>query len=241
VGRTRQTNLRTWAARLLEQALPALEGFTSPRAWAFAILGLHEYLRVLEGDLLADRWRLELAERLLAAFRGHASPEWPWLEPIVSYDNARLPQALILSGRWLQRQDMMETGLRALGWLQDAQRAPEGHFRPIGSEGFWPQGGVPASHDQQPLEATASVAACLEALHATGDPHWRQEAIRSFDWFLGRNDLRRPLYDASNGGCFDGLQPAGVNRNQGAESTLAFLMALADMKLLHSEALTATP
>jgi glycosyltransferase involved in cell wall biosynthesis len=241
VGRTRQTNLRTWAARLLEQALPVLEGFTSPRAWAFAILGLHEYLRVLEGDLLADRWRLELAERLLEAFRRHASPDWPWLEPIVSYDNARLPQALILSGRWLQRQDMMETGLRALGWLQDAQRAPEGHYRPIGSEGFWPQGGIPASHDQQPLEATASVAACLEALNATGDRHWRQEAIRSFDWFLGRNDLRRPLYDASNGGCFDGLQPAGVNRNQGAESTLAFLMALADMKLLHSEALTATP
>jgi glycosyltransferase involved in cell wall biosynthesis len=241
VGRTRQTNLRTWAARLFEQALPALEGFTSPRAWAFAVLGLHEYLRVLDGDLLADRWRLELSERLLEAFQRHATPEWPWLEPIVTYDNARLPQALILSGRWLQRQDMMETGLRALSWLQDAQRAPQGHFRPIGSEGFWPQGGVAATHDQQPLEATASVAACLEALHATGDNRWRQEAIRSFDWFLGRNDLQRPLYDASNGGCFDGLQPSGVNRNQGAESTLAFLMALADMKLLHSEAVTTQP
>lgn len=241
VGRTRQTNLRNWAARLFEQALPALEGFTAPRAWAFAVLGLHEYLRVLDGDLLAERWRLDLSERLLHAFRSHATPAWPWLEPIVSYDNARLPQALILSGRWLQRQDMMETGLRALTWLQDSQRAPEGHYRPIGSEGFWPQGGVAATHDQQPLEATASVAACLEALHATGDDRWRQEAIRSFDWFLGRNDLRRPLYDASNGGCFDGLQRADVNRNQGAESTLAFLMALADMKLLHSESLTASP
>jgi hypothetical protein len=205
------------------------------------VLGLHAYLRVLDGDLLAERWRLDLSERLLHAFRSHATPAWPWLEPIVSYDNARLPQALILSGRWLQRQDMMETGLRALTWLQDSQRAPEGHYRPIGSEGFWPQGGVAATHDQQPLEATASVAACLEALHATGDDRWRQGAIRSFDWFLGRNDLRRPLYDASNGGCFDGLQRADVNRNQGAESTLAFLMALADMKLLHSESLTASP
>jgi hypothetical protein len=184
---------------------------------------------------------LELSERILEAFRRHATPDWPWLEPIVSYDNARLPQALILSGRSLQRRDMLEMGLRALRWLQDAQRAPEGHYRPIGSEGFWRQGGVPATHDQQPLEATASVAACLEALHATGDHRWRQEVIRSFDWFLGRNDLRRPLYDASNGGCFDGLQPSGVNRNQGAESTLAFLLALADMKLLHSEALTASP
>ena len=241
VGRTRQTNLRTWAARLFEQALPALEGFTSPRAWAFAVLGLHEYLRVLDGDLLADRWRLELSERLLAAFQNHASSAWPWLEPIVTYDNARLPQALILSGRWLQRKDMMEVGLRALTWLQDSQRAPQGHFRPIGSEGFWPQGGIAATHDQQPLEATACVAACLEAFHATGSEHWRQEAIRCFDWFLGRNDLQRPLYDASNGGCFDGLQPGGVNRNQGAESTLAFLMALADMKLLHSEAVTSQP
>lgn len=241
VGRTRQTNLRNWAARLFEQALPVLDGFTSPRAWAFAVLGLHEYLRVLHGDLLAARWRLDLSERLLAAFQAHASSDWPWLEPIVSYDNARLPQALILSGRWLQRSDMLEMGLRALTWLQQAQSAPEGHFRPIGSEGFWQQGHLPPSHDQQPLEATASVAACIEALHATGDEHWRQEAIRSFEWFLGRNDLHLPLYDASNGGCFDGLQPTGVNRNQGAESTLSFLMALADMKVLTSEDVTNHP
>ncbi|MEB3318981.1 MAG: glycosyltransferase family 4 protein [Cyanobacteriota bacterium] len=241
VGRTAQTNLRNWAARLFERALPALEGFTSPRAWAFSVLGLHEYLRVLHGDLLAARWRLDLSERLLSAFAAQASDDWPWLEPIVSYDNARLPQALILSGRWLGRSDMLETGLRALTWLQRSQTAPGGHFRPIGSEGFWLRGGQPASHDQQPLEASASVAACLEALHATGDDHWRLEANRCFEWFLGRNDLNRPLYDGSNGGCFDGLQPTGVNRNQGAESTLSFLIALADMKLLTSEDVTPHP
>jgi glycosyltransferase involved in cell wall biosynthesis len=241
VGRTEQSNLRHWAARLFERALPALATFTSPRAWAFAVLGLHEYLRVLHGDLLAARWRLELSERLLAGFAAHATDDWPWLEPIVSYDNARLPQALILSGRWLGRSDMLETGLRALTWLQKAQTAPEGHFRPIGSNGFWSKGSAPASHDQQPLEATASVAACIEALHATGDDHWRQEAKRCFAWFLGRNDLNRPLYDGSNGGCFDGLQPSGLNRNQGAESTLSFLIALADMKLLSSDDVTTTP
>ncbi|MFN9990297.1 MAG: glycosyl transferase family 1, partial [Cyanobacteriota bacterium] len=241
VGRTEQTNLRNWAARLFEQALPVLEGFTSTRAWAFAVLGLHEYLRVLHGDLLADRWRLDLSERLLAAFATHATSDWPWLEPIVSYDNARLPQALILSGRWLQRHDMLTVGLQSLSWLQQAQSASVGHFRPIGSDGFWLQGSLPPTHDQQPLEATASVAACIEAFHATGDEHWRQEAIRSFEWFLGRNDLHQPLYDASNGGCFDGLQPTGVNRNQGAESTLSFLMALADMKLLTSEDVTIHP
>ena len=235
VGRTHQTNLRNWAARLFERALPALERLRSPRAWAFAVLGLHEYLRVLDGDLLADRWRIELSERLLRAFQNQASADWPWLEPIVSYDNARLPQALIVSGRWLKRDDMLSTGLEALQWLMQTQSAPEGHFRPIGSEGFWRRGSRPASHDQQPLEATASVAACIEAFHATGEEHWRQEANRSFEWFLGRNDLGQPLYDASNGGCFDGLQPGDLNRNQGAESTLAFLMALADMKLLSSQ------
>jgi glycosyltransferase involved in cell wall biosynthesis len=232
VGRTHQLNLRNWAARLFERALPALEDFTSPRAWAFAVLGLHDYLRILDGDRLALRWRLELAERLLAAFQANASPDWPWLEDVVAYDNARLPQALIISGRWLGRADMLETGLTALAWLQRVQTAPAGHFRPIGSEGFWRRGSAPALYDQQPLEAAASVAACLEAFHASGDDHWLHEAQRAFDWYLGGNDLQQPLYDATNGGCYDGLQPAGLNRNQGAESTLAFLMALADMRAI---------
>lgn len=220
VGRTRQPNLRNWAARLFERALPALETFTSPRAWAFAVLGLHDYLRILDGDRLALRWRLELAERLLALFRS----------------NARLPQALIISGRWLGRADMLETGLEALAWLQRAQTSPSGHYRPVGSEGFWLRGATPALHDQQPLEAAAAVAACLEAFHATADGHWRQEATRAFDWYLGGNDLQQPVYDAINGGCYDGLQPAGLNRNQGAESTLAFLMALADMRAIQGPA-----
>ena len=156
------------------------------------------------------------------------------LEERVTYDNARLPQALIISGRWLGRADMLDTGLKALRWLQAAQTAPAGHYRPIGSEGFWQRGALPALHDQQPLEAAAAVAACLEAFHATADDHWRREALRAFDWYLGSNDLKQPLYDATNGGCHDGLQPAGLNRNQGAESTLAFLMALADMRAFPS-------
>ncbi|MEB3199187.1 MAG: glycosyltransferase family 4 protein [Synechococcaceae cyanobacterium] len=241
VGLTHQPNLRNWAARLFERALPVMEGFSSPRAWAFAVLGLNEYLRILDGDLLAHRWRLELCERLLACFRAGADDSWPWLEDCVTYDNPRLPQALILSSRWLERPDMRDTGLRALSWLMQAQTAPAGHFRPIGCEGFWQRGEAPATHDQQPLEAAAAVAACLEALHATGDRHWRQQADRAFSWFLGNNDLQQPLYDATNGGCFDGLQPTGLNRNQGAESTLSFLMALADMRrLLDDEAATGT-
>ena len=149
-----------------------------------------------------------------------------------------IAQALILSGRWMGDDTVLSTGLEALDWLQSAQTASEGHFRPIGSEGFWVRGAAPASHDQQPLEATAAVAACLEAFHASGDGRWRREAIRSFEWFMGNNDLNLPIYDGTTGGCFDGLQPVGVNRNQGAESTLAFLIALADMKSLADDDLS---
>lgn len=238
VGRTQRDSLRNWAAALFEKALPALEHFTSPRAWAFAVLGLHEYLRVLHGDLLANRWRYDLAGRLLVLFERHSSAEWPWLEDIVSYDNARIPHALILTGYWGERHHMLQTGLKALRWLQECQTGAAGCFRPVGSNGFWKRGKEPALYDQQPLEAAASVSACIEAWHITKDDWWRQEAQRAFEWFLGSNDLNLPLYDATNGGCFDGLHANRINQNQGAESTLCFLLALAEMKTLHHETLS---
>lgn len=231
-GRTSHPSLRAWATSLFDAALPPVEDFTSPRAWAFAILGIHEYLRVLHGDLLANRLRIELAARLEALYRREAAEGWLWFEPVVSYDNARLPQALILSGRWTGHQQQLEHGLKALRWLMETQRSPEGYFRPIGSNGFWRRGQPPAWHDQQPLEACACVSACIEAFGATGDPHWREEARRAFDWYLGANDLGAPLYDAATGGCCDGLHESRVNLNQGAESTLSFLLALAEMRAL---------
>lgn len=238
VGRTRNNGLRAWAAGLFEIALPPLEALTSPRAWAFAILGLHEYLRVFNGDLLADRWRHELAGRLKALFQKNAGPGWPWLEDIVSYDNARIPHALILHGRWAECPEMLQTGLDALRWLQTAQTGTDGFFRPIGSNGFWKRGEEPAVFDQQPLEAAASVSACIEAYNATSDPWWRTEATRAFEWYLGSNDLNLALFDASNGGCFDGLNANRANQNQGAESTLSFLLALVEMKALHNHLLS---
>ncbi len=238
VGRTQRDGLRHWAADLFEQALPVLEHFTSPRAWAFAVLGLHEYLRILHGDLLANRWRYQLAGRLQQLFEQNRSGDWPWLEDIVSYDNARIPHALILTGYWGERHDMLQTGLTALRWLQENQIGEAGCFRPIGSDGFWKRGGSPALHDQQPLEAAAAVSACIEAWHLTRDDWWAIEAQRSFEWFLGNNDLNLPLYNAANGGCFDGLHANRVNRNQGAESTLSFLLALAEMKAFRHETLS---
>lgn len=235
VGRTSSAGLRSWAASLMERSLPAVEDFTSPRAWAFAILGLHEYFRCLHGDLHADRRRDELAKRLFDLFQRNASPDWPWCEDIVAYDNPRIAQALILAGRFTGNEDMKNTGLNTLAWLMERQTGIDGCFRPIGSNGFWRRGAEPALHDQQPLEAAAAVSACIEAFNASGDSAWEKSAQRAFDWFLGANDLRLPLYDPSTGGCFDGLHDNRVNQNQGAESTLSFLLALAEMQALRKQ------
>jgi hypothetical protein len=230
VGRSRREGLRSWAAELFEKALPAVQGFTSPRAWAFAIIGLHEYLRTLSGDLMANQIRSQMAQRLHSLYEGSASSDWLWFEDVVSYDNARLPHALIMTGRWANLPALREVGLKSLRWLTEHQIAPDGHFRPIGSNGFWKRGGAPAQFDQQPVEAHAMICACLEAYEATGDNYWLAYAGKAFEWFHGSNDLGLSLYDAQSGGCRDGLHIDRVNQNQGAESTLAFLLSLAEMR-----------
>lgn len=231
LGRSEDAGLRGLASRLFDQALAPLSSFTSPRAWAAALIGLHEYRRRYAGDRIAQQLEVELAERLLTLYRSEASPDWPWFEPILAYGNAVLPHALLVAGVNLQRADMIETALATLEWLMEVQRPGGGHFVPIGSEGFYRRGGTRARFDQQPIEAQATVSACLEAHRVTGDPRWRDHAVCAFEWFLGRNDLGLPLYDAATGGCRDGLHADRVNQNQGAESTVAFLTALAEMML----------
>ena len=230
IGRTRNEHLRAWATPLFETALPAAESFASPRAWAFTVLGLHEYLRALDGDLWASGLRKNLANRLFALWQQNATEEWPWFEDTVAYDNARLSHALILTGRWISNQSMKDAGLRSLRWLTEHQQGKDGVFRPVGSNGFWSRGRAPAVNDQQPLEAAAAVSACLEAYHTTEDTFWHGEARRAYDWFLGSNDLGLALYDPTTGGCRDGLHANRMNQNQGAESTLSFWLASAEMR-----------
>jgi len=232
VGRSRRDDLRHWALDLFQMALPSVSKTTSPRAWALGLKAIHEYLRKMSGDRTVDLMRDTLTDQLLVAFKQNCSNDWPWFEHVLSYDNACLPHALILSGRWSKRGEALDLGLHCLRWLMAEQTAEAGHFRPIGSNGFYRRGQQRAVFDQQPLEACASVSACVEAWSATADSFWLDEAWRAFAWFLGDNDLQLPLYDARSGGCFDGLQDCGVNMNQGAESTLAFLLALQEMKLL---------
>jgi glycosyltransferase involved in cell wall biosynthesis len=231
-GRSQRRDLQMWASHLYEPALRAVVETTSPRAWAFALVGIHDYLRKLSGDRLANQIRDLLTSRLIELYRSAASGEWPWFEDTVSYDNARLPHALILAGRWTSNGEALEIGLGSLRWLSQVQRSPGGGFRPVGSNGFFHRGQRPAEFDQQPIEAGAMVSACIEAYRTTDDRFWLDEAHLAFEWFLGRNDLGLPLYDSRSGGCFDGLHEDRVNQNQGAESTLAWLAALAEMKLL---------
>jgi glycosyltransferase involved in cell wall biosynthesis len=227
------------ASTLFRQALPVAEGFTAARAIAFALVGIHAYLVTFFGDSEARRMRAVLAERLYEMFHAHTSDDWPWLEDTVTYDNAKLPHALILSGQWLHRDDMIVMGLRALEWLVEIQ-TDAGHFVPIGNQGWYQRGGPKARFDQQPLEAQALVDACIAAYQLTRECLWWERAINALSWFLGHNDLNLPLYDAKTGGCRDGLHSDEVNQNQGAESTLAWLLSLAALHRLSADELLAS-
>src|SRR6201993_2445577 len=229
LGRSKNEGHRNLCALLFQRGLPAVENFSSPRAWAFALLAIQEYLRAFSGDRNAKQLREVLTNRLVELFRTNSSDDWVWFEPVAAYDNAKLSQALILSGYWTSRGDVVEIGLHSLRCLVEQQKAEGGHFAPIGSNGFWTRGNECARFDQQPLEAYAMIAACVEAYSLTGDLIWQRAARRCFEWFLGRNDLGESLYDSSTGGCRDALHPDRVNQNQGAESSLAFQLALAEM------------
>jgi glycosyltransferase involved in cell wall biosynthesis len=233
IGRSSASTLTSLASGLFEKALPAILDTTSPRAWAFTLIGIHEYLRRFEGDRLIGQIRDELAQRLLTLYQANSRERWRWYEQELAYCNAVLPRAMLLCGEWLPNADMTAAGLESLNWLADLQRSKtlDGHFVPIGSNGFYQRGGEQARFDQQPVEAQTMVSACLEAYRLTHDSCWYKEAQRVFEWYLGRNDLGLAVYDPTTGGCRDGLHPDRVNENQGAESTLAFLQSWLELRL----------
>jgi len=233
VGRSRDPGCKGLASQLFQSGLHAVSGFTSPRAWAYALLGIDEYLRAFQGHTHMQGVQKLLSERLLDLYQRTSSPGFPWFEDRLTYCNARLPQALLVSGAWMEHDEMIATGLRSLAFLVSEQRSPEGYFAPIGSNGFYVRGGTRAEFDQQPVEACATIAACLEAQRITGDAKWTESARSAFRWFFGENQLEQPLYDSETGGCRDGLHADRVNENQGAESSLGFLLSLLDMRAAH--------
>jgi glycosyltransferase involved in cell wall biosynthesis len=234
VGRSPHCNSQRMAEQLFVQALPAVTDFTSPRAWAFSLIGIHEYLRRMKGNRLANEVREELTGRLMTILDKVSGPGWTWLEEALTYDNAKLAHALIVSGRASGQQRVYERGIHALRWLVGIQTSQHGHVRPIGSNGFYQRNGARADFDQQPIEAQSTVSACPEAYRTTADPWWYEQAQRALDWSLGWNDLGLELYCPQTGGCRDGLHANRRNENQGAESTLAFLLSLAEMRLVQN-------
>jgi hypothetical protein len=223
------------ATHLFTEGLEAVDDFQAPRACSFAMIGIQAYLRRFSGDSEVRRHRATLAEKIQGCFNEHAADDWPWCEPKVTYASARIPHALLMAGKWIPNNELIDTGKRVLEWLIETQTNDDGAFSFIGTEGWYPRGGQKAGFDQQPIEAHAMVEACIEAYRVTREEHWLQHARRAFNWFLGENDLRTPLFDFTTGGCRDGLHADRVNENQGAESLLAWLMSLLAMHDIEME------
>jgi hypothetical protein len=219
--------IRNLASNLFREAIPVLLDFTFPRSWAFGINGVYHYLKRAEDDSFAEHILKELSERLLLLYLNNASENWFWVDDCLTYSNAKIPQALILSGNLLHRPEMIKLGLQSLEWLMQMQTSEKGHFIPIGNKGWCSRGEKQrACFDQQPVEAQAMTDACLTAFEITHDLVWMKKGVCSLEWFLGVNDLGKPLIDTITGGCRDGLQADGLNQNQGAESTLSWLISL---------------
>ena len=222
-------SLRPWARALFAQAAPIVADFTSPRAWAFALLGLEGFLADEPAAGFAQSLRRDLVSRLTGLLGGCESPDWVWFEDGLAYDNARLPQSLIVSGVAMGAPKVVVDGLRSLRWLTDVQTSPAGQFRPVGSDSFGDRRCPPRLFDQQPLEALATISACRAAWRADGGNSWRDHAQRAFAWFHGENDLAVTLVDAETGSCRDGLHPDRANENRGAESVLSYLLGQVEM------------
>jgi len=226
VARATQRGHMTVAANLFQRALHACEKLQTLHGISYCLVGIHAYLRRFSGDSHARRVRENLARKLFERFRDQAHDDWPWPTDELTYASARLPHALLLSGRWMFSDEMIQTALRSLEWLHDVQTNERGQFAPIGSDHPFKRGQEKPRFFQCPIEACASIDAFLEAYRVTADPKWVEYAETALDWFLGDNDLHTPVYDPTTGGCADGLMPQGVNQNQGAEATISWLLSL---------------
>ncbi|MBN1115065.1 MAG: glycosyltransferase family 4 protein [Oligoflexia bacterium] len=231
IGSSRNKYLKNWAADLFGYAISGTEIFSSIRAWAFTLLAIYEYTRNLKGDRYVNKLGEELTEKLLGIYRKDPSDEWKWFENRLTYDNAKLSHAMLASGYRFGNKAVLDTGLESLTWLTKKLFNKDNIFSPIGNSSFYLEGKSRSEFDQQPIEAQAYVSACIQAFHATADGSWLDHARRAFDWFLGRNVLNISLYDPKTAGCMDGLHVDRANLNQGAESTLAFLLALVELKI----------
>jgi glycosyltransferase involved in cell wall biosynthesis len=229
-------DLRRWALHLFDQVAPRTLALGSPRAWAFAILGAVAVLEAHPGQSVATSLLTELTARLRTRLAETRRPDWLWFESVLSYDNARLPEALILAGRQLGDPHMVAEGIETLAWLDGMQTSDEGHFRAVGTESFGLPYSTPSRYDQQPLEAWATIDAVAAAFDATRDARWVEMGWRAYRWYLGANDVGVPIASVADGDCYDGLMADRANLNRGAESVLSFQLATSAMQRLANRA-----
>lgn len=230
LARSKRESIQGPAGRLFEAAVPTILQFNSPRAWAFALLGIQRYLRRYPGDRAILTAQNTLIQRLIQLYRDNRTEDWHWFEDSATYCNPALSQTLLRYGLSSNDQEALEIGLESLDWLVDIQESEQGWMMPIGNQGFYQKGGPISYFDQQPVEVHSLLSACLDAYRATKDIKWYQRASQAFEWFLGRNALGVSVYDKATGGCRDGLHIDRLNENQGAESTLSFVQSLLEMK-----------
>jgi glycosyltransferase involved in cell wall biosynthesis len=229
-GRT--PTLRRWAHGLFNRTASSAIAFRSPRATAFAMLGA-DYVLAADPEHEVARYLLsDGAARLLRCFEDVRRPDWPWFETLLAYDNCRLSEAIIRAGIGLDRPDFTSCGLATMRWLSEQQTAKAGHFRPVGSDSFGREHDGPMPFDQQPVEIWAAIDGAMAAFDATGDAIWFVHAQRAYDWFAGANDRGVAVGDPVTGSCHDGINPRGMNWNEGAESVLAYQLASCAMRAM---------
>jgi hypothetical protein len=228
-----EIGLRHWAKNLIARVLPHIRKVSWPRSDAFLLIGLSQLADSRLGTAVIQTIMAEKAGRLAGRFVQRRGTDWPWFEDHLTYDNARIPEALIRGGNALGDHKSVECGLESLMWLCRRQTSPEGHFRPVATADFVCFRDREAIFDQQPLEAAATIDACEAALTVDRRGPWITEAERAYDWYFGANDADISLVESDEGECYDGLTQAGLNLNQGAESVLAFQLATCAIQKLY--------
>lgn len=223
LGSSLPDEYRVLARELIEAVLPSLADLRSLRAQAYVILAWgHLWKAGVKNVEPLERVAWSAAQRLVECYHRSQRPNWPWFESRMTYANAVLPHALFIAARCWPKETFLEVAETTFAFL-DQETTVEGFFWPVGNGGWYPHGEEKAPYDQQPVEAVTMADAALAAFGVQSDEKYLATFRRARDWFHGRNSLGQPLVDIRSGGCCDGLQRSGVNRNQGAESMLAYL------------------
>jgi glycosyltransferase involved in cell wall biosynthesis len=215
---------REFALEIFQRSIPHFKSLKHLRGVANTIIGIALYLQAFPSDEGMVRELADLTLPLIEAYDRHHDTDWHWFEEKMTYDNAILPLALLHSAEITGNERAKEIALESMAFL-DELTLSNGYLSPVGNEGWYHKGGTFPIFDQQAIETMAMVLMHFQAYQIFRKPEYIEKMFVCYKWFLGENTLRAPLYDHETKGCCDGLLPTGINRNQGAESTLAYLIS----------------